>query len=57
MAKSIGPYISASEHPFHPQVFGQHGENKDPIDGKHLGKRMAFEAMPKDVQAFIMQSI
>lgn len=51
------PYLGASENPFHPQGFGQHGESSEPMGGKHLGKRIAFEALPEDVQRFVLQSI
>lgn len=50
-------YLAASENPFHPQGFGQHGESLEPMGGKHLGKRVTFDALPVDVQKFIMQSI
>jgi hypothetical protein len=51
------PYIAASERPFHPQGFGQHGESQTFVDGSHLGKRIAFTDCPPDVQKFILQSI
>jgi hypothetical protein len=50
-------YISASDEPFHPLGFGQHGENRTSIDGKHLGNRVMFARLPSGVQKFIMQSI
>ena len=53
----IYPYLAASTHPFDAHGFGQHGENDTPIDGKHLGKRIAFEDCPKDVQDFILQNL
>lgn len=49
------PYIASSEHPFHPQGFGQHGENPTFLTGRHLGKRVRFEDVPPDAQKFILQ--
>ena len=51
------PYLGASEHPFAPQGFGQHGESDEFLKGKHLGKRVAFDDCPPDVQAFIRQEL
>lgn len=51
------PYIAASERPFAPQGFGQHGESDEYLRGKHLGKRIAFKDCPPDVQAFIRQEL
>lgn len=51
------PYLAASALPFHPQGFGQHGESKEFMTGRHLGKRIAFEACPPDVQRFILQNL
>lgn len=53
----VYPYIASSDNPFHPQGFGQHGESKEFIAGKQLGKRVSFESLPLDVQKFILQSI
>ena len=53
----VYPYLAASEHPFHPQGFGQHGESKESLTGRHLGKRITFDECPPDVQKFILQSI
>lgn len=39
--------IGASEHPYHPQGFGQHGSAHV---GPHLGKRVGFYDLPIDVQ-------
>lgn len=54
----IYPYLASSIYPFHPQGFGQHGElvNME-CKGKHLGKRIEFDALPDDVKKFILQSI
>jgi hypothetical protein len=52
-------YIGASDHPFDPQGFGQHGESDSPIDRStysHLGKRVAFDSLPPDVQKFTTQT-
>lgn len=51
------PYLAANAAPFHPQGFGQHGESKTFLTGKHLGKRIAFESLPADVQKFVLQNI
>lgn len=59
--RRIYPYLAASDHPFHPQGFGQHGESVDrPIDepnGKHLGTRVSRLQLPPDVQRFIAQEV
>jgi len=49
-------YLGASEHPFHPQGFGQHGSSPTQIDYPtygHLGKKVKFSALPPDVQRFV----
>jgi hypothetical protein len=51
------PYLACSENPTHPQGFGQWGENRVFITGKHLGKRVSFDSLPPAVQAFILQNI
>lgn len=51
----VYPYIAASSHPFHPQGFGQHGESRDFLTGRHLGKRIGFDALPPDVRRFVLQ--
>ena len=51
------PYLAASDRPFHPQGFGQHGESNSFIDGKHLGKRVSFFDMTEEVQKFIIANI
>src|SRR5574337_1921229 len=46
-------HIGASEHPFHPQGFGQHGFSREQIDYPtygHLGKKIRFQDLPPDVQ-------
>jgi hypothetical protein len=35
--------------------FGQHGESRHFLTGARLGKRTRFEALPADVQRFILQ--
>lgn len=45
--------IGASEHPFHPQGFGQHSSA---MAGPHLGKRVTWADLPPDVQQFARQS-
>ena len=47
------PALASSESPFSPQGFGQHVElSNQPAD--YLGKRIAFEDCPADVQTFIL---
>jgi len=49
-------YLGASEHPFHPQGFGQHGSSQTQIDYPtygHLGKKVKFSVLPPDVQRFV----
>ena len=53
----VYPYLASSDNPFHPQGFGQHGESKEFITGKHLGKRVALDSLPADVQRFILDNI
>jgi hypothetical protein len=53
-------YLAMSEHPFHPQGFGQHGFNHSPVDrptSKHLGKRIKFEALPIGCQEFVLEEL
>ena len=53
-------YLGMSEHPFSPLGFGQHGESNkghiDTPDGKHLGKRIKFDELPKDCQQLTRQT-
>lgn len=49
------PYLGCSENPFHPQGCGVYGESKEFLKGKHLGKRIAFEDLPSDVQKAALQ--
>lgn len=53
----VYPYLASSDNPFHPQGFGQHGESKEFITGKHLGKRARFESLPDSVKKFILVNI
>ena len=48
---STGDYIAMSEHPTHPQGFGQHGEGIKP--GRHLGKRIPINALPIDCRLLV----
>ncbi len=44
-------YLGMSIHPFHPQGFGQHGEDRKLIDYpaySHLGKKITFDDLPPD---------
>jgi len=53
----IYPYLASSCFPFHPQGFGQHGESKEFLTGRHLGKRVLFDSLPEQVKQFILQNI
>lgn len=53
----VYPYLASGPTPFHPGGFGLHCENNTFMTGKHLGKRMAFEALPADVQKFVLDNI
>ena len=50
-------YIAASDNPFHPQGYGQHGES-NPFwrrdDMAHLGNPVRFNKLPADVQTFAL---
>jgi len=52
-------YVGMSEHPFHPQGFGQHGQFPawEPIDRpsyKHLGKKITFQDLPPDCKRLVL---
>lgn len=52
-------YLGMNAHPTHPQGIGQHGESDKPIDRPsyaHLGKRVAFDALPADCQKVAMRT-
>ena len=52
-------FIGASTYPFHPQGFGQHGEADKMIDRptySHLGKKVTFADLPRDVQKLVLQT-
>jgi len=42
--------VGCSEHPFHPQGFGQHTTSGV---GPHLGKEITFEELPEDVRKLV----
>jgi hypothetical protein len=46
--------VGMSEHPFHPQGFGQHCTA---MTGKHLGKRIKFSDLPKDCQKLVNRDL
>ena len=54
-------YFGMSEHPMHPQGFGQHGGGGDmPIDwptSAHLGRRISYQDLPEDCQQAISQDL
>lgn len=50
-------YVGMSEHPSHPQGFGQHGEAKIMIDRpaySHIGKRITFDDLPEDCRKLVL---
>jgi len=51
----VYPYLACSESPYH--GYGQHGESKEFLTGKHLGKRVSFESLNDDVKSFILANI
>lgn len=53
----VYPYLASSDNPYSPQGFGQHGESKKFMTGRHLGKRVSFDAVPSEVQRFILDNI
>jgi len=53
----VYPYLASDNTPFHPQGFGQHGENPVFLTGRHLGKRVCFDVLPLQVQQFILGNI
>lgn len=55
--RMVYPYIGASTRPFSPHGYGEHGWNDDPLGGANLGKRVAFDTLPEDVQKFIIQEL
>jgi hypothetical protein len=47
------PYFAASEHPFHPQGFGQHGDM--PAHNRSaLGRKVRWCDLPCDVQRAVL---
>lgn len=53
----VYPYLAANDAPFHPLGFGQHGESRTFLTGRHLGRRTRFEDLPEQVQRFVLQNI
>lgn len=53
----VYPYLAFNGIPFNPLGFCQHGEHTRKIDGKHLGKRIAFESLNEDCQRLIIQEL
>lgn len=43
-----------SEHPFHPQGFGQYCTA---MPGRHLGKRITLDQLPPDCQRLVKQDL
>ena len=55
--RMVYPYLASGDSPYHPMGFGQHGESNIFISGREIGKRVAFETLPNDVQRFILDNI
>ena len=53
----VYPYLASDDTPFHPQGFGQHGENPTFLTGRHLGKRVPSDVLPLQVQQFILENV
>ena len=52
-------HLGMSSYPYHPQGVGTHGESRDQIDRprySHLGKRIVFDALPKDCQNLVLDN-
>ena len=50
-------YLGMSEHPYHPQGFGQHGWHERVIDYPsytHLGKKIKFKDLPEDCKRAVV---
>lgn len=43
-----------SERPYHPQGFGQYCTA---MPGRHLGRRIAFDALPPDCQRLVLSDL
>jgi len=51
-------YVGCSDDPFHPQGFGIHESSRDIIDRpkySHLGKKVKFETLPKNVKKLVIR--
>jgi hypothetical protein len=46
--------IGMSEHPTHPQGFGQHTSG---MIGKHNGKKITFDDLPVDCQQLVLSEL
>ncbi len=46
--------LGMSEHPFHPQGFGQHASG---CPGRHNGKKITFEQLPTDCQKLVLREV
>jgi hypothetical protein len=53
----VYPYLASSDAPYHPQGFGQHGESKEFLKGKHLGKRVRYDDLPEQTKQFILDNL
>lgn len=57
LTRNRHPSYGASEHPFHPQGFGQYSEVNREIVVSFLGKEVDLEDLPEDVQKLALQLI
>lgn len=51
---SLFECVACSEHPFHPQGFGQHTSC---FLGEHLGKEVELKELPEDVIKLVHQDL
>lgn len=52
--KDMFECVGMSEHPFHPQGFGQHSTA---MRGSHLGKVISFDQLPPDCQKLVRRDL
>ena len=53
MGRTVG--VGMSEHPFHPQGFGQHFDyNNLDYNGRSGGKKISFTDLPPDCQKLVL---
>lgn len=53
-SKGLFACRAMSEHPFHPQGFGQ---MCSALPGRHLGKKIVFSELPADCQKLVLSDL